>query len=116
MLSYEHLLATYQEDMEVGRAATHTAPLAPTTINRRMSTVCDFLSFASGFGMRGEFEVSYQPVPGRARREGERRFERRVGRVRQNPQDLRLPTRGEIKAGLDGIKKGHRESLALPPI
>lgn len=110
-ISYAELLETYQGDMKCGSYSVRKKPLAPSTINRRMSTVGDFLTFGATFGLRQPFEVGYETIfnPKAERRTSGNQYEicRRIGRVRDDPDDLRLPTRLEMKNWLDGIKAGH---------
>src|ERR1700722_16555030 len=58
-LSYGQVLEHYQGDMESGRWSriNKGKPLSPATINRRMLTVTDFLTFAAKQEHRPPFEV-----------------------------------------------------------
>ncbi|MCC8950222.1 site-specific integrase [Bradyrhizobium sp. Arg62] len=109
---YVHLLETYQADMETGAYSARKRKLAPATINRRMCTVGDFLTYAAKHGLRVSFEVEYEtivnPYANSPKSRNGPEVARRAGRVRDNPDDLRLPTRAEIKSWLDNIETGHR--------
>lgn len=103
-LSYINLVDHYQGEMTSGRwnLLRKGCPLAPSTINRRLLTVCDFLEFAAGRGWRGPIAVQTEPVrhptaPGKTTRA-------RVGRVRRNPKELRLPTLAELNDWMSEVK------------
>lgn len=112
-LDYQALLEFYQEDMQTGRAAKEKAPLAPSTINRRVGTVCDFLGFAASTGRRGGFAVSYSSYFEKSKSSQNGKNHRRVGRVRRRPDDLRLPSRQEIKNWLEGVRDSHRGPVGI---
>ncbi|WP_119306033.1 site-specific integrase [Cohaesibacter haloalkalitolerans] len=113
-VSYIQLLETYQTAMQFGKCTADGNPLSASTINRRMGTVGDFLTFAAYHGMRDPFEISQDSLPAHIHYQNQARTgkptttqSRRVGRVRQDPEDLRLPTRPEIVTWLESIHAEH---------
>lgn len=111
-VSYDQLLETYQTAMETGSYTAAGAALSAATINRRMGTVGNYLEYAAHHGLRDEFEVVQKLIPTSIQNKmmgktGRRtaNFSQRLGHVRQNPEDLRLPTGIEIQAWLERIKE-----------
>ena len=108
-LSYGQVLEHYQGDMASGSWSriNKGKPLSPATINRRMLTVTDFLTFAVQQGHRPPFEVEYTNVinPNDIRRRS--LTPQRVGKVRQNPKHLRLPSLDEISVWLNELQAKH---------
>jgi integrase len=114
-LSYGQVLEHYQGDMASGKWAriNKGKPLSPATINRRMLSVTDFLKFAAQQGHRPPFEVEYTDVldPRDIRRRS--LTPRRVGKVRQHPKHLRLPTLDEISTWLNELHTKHGRTPSL---
>jgi integrase len=105
-LSYGQLVLDYQGDMTSGRWAllNKGRSLSASTINRRMLTAIDFLNFASQRGRRGPFEAEFRDVRYTSTSGHQATGAQRVGKVRQNPKELRLPSLCEIKAWLIDIR------------
>ncbi len=112
-ISYEQLLNSYQTEMHNGQAANSGGPLSPGTINNRVDTACDFLTYAAAQGWRRPFAVSSEPIRRSAASGNRTSSTRRVGRVRANPADLRLPTRSEIKNWLECVLRGFPGVLGI---
>ena len=105
-LSHGQLTEKYQGDMTSGRwSRLHKGKaLSPSTINRRMGTVVDFQRFAAHHGYRGPFKVETRDVLTPRYDPRRRNAEQRVGKVRQHPTYLRLPTMEEIASWLTELK------------
>lgn len=117
---YDQLLETYQLSMQTGSYSANGQPLSASTINRRMLTVGDFLTFAAHFDLRDRFEVAQVTIPSHIQSQLQAQIgkqaplsSRRVGRVRKDPDDLELPTRSEIKGWLDAIYATHVGDYAV---
>lgn len=111
VLTYKELLAGYQADQSNGAWSERGAPLAPSTINRRVGSVCEFLTWACDRGLRGSFEVlEGRSTSGRH----SRKALTRMGRVREPVERLRIPTVAEISIWLAEIsaKRGKARELA----
>ena len=113
LLSYEHLLDTYQADMKSGFHLLGGSPLAPGTINRRIGSTCEFLLYCAHHGWRGVFEVAQENVQRSTSSHNHSVAHRRVGKVRKNPAELRLPSRSEIKIWLDAILDGYGGAVGV---
>jgi hypothetical protein len=115
-ITFGALLASYQEDMLKGTWSAAGRGLAPQTVNRRMRTVCEFLLWASDHQLRPPFAIRTS-TRRRNRRATSRRcdqVETRIGKVRANPELLRLPTTTEISAWLAEVevRRGPTKALA----
>jgi integrase len=98
----EHIVGGYQAEMLSGSWSVRGASLKPRTVNLRVSLACDFLVWLSNKGIRPPFKPVLQLKKvkrhGRTRsRPSVQSIEVRVGAVRPNPMQLRLPTDDEIR-------------------
>lgn len=115
----EHLYERYQREMLNGSWSASGLPLSPATVNRRVDEVCSFLKWAAARGLRDEFPVLTEIVSRRhdtalnSHGHRARQIEARIGRVRPNPKDLRLPTDAEVGRWLRAvtIQRGHTKAL-----
>ncbi len=117
-MDYQNLLRTYQADQENGSWSERREPLAPATINRRMGSVCEFLSWAGDRGLRPLFTVmgslaTHRDRSGTATSHRMHQTIARSGRVRERPERLRIPTIAEIEAWLVEIEKRRGMTKAL---
>lgn len=108
-----HLVQGYQRDMQTGRWSARGKGLAPNTINQRISAACHFLEWAGFSKLREHFDqarirVSSSRARGRAESETVR-----LGAVRQDPLDLRLPTAEEVARWLKQVKARYGRTKAL---
>lgn len=108
---HRHLLQGYQRDMQIGRWSAIDVGLAPTTINQRMAAACHFLTWAGSNGYREPFRQTRIAL--RPSRPHPRNDSYRLGRVRQDPRDLRLPTAQEIALWLKQVEARFGRTKAL---
>lgn len=115
----EHIYEGYQKDMQSGEWSAFNQKLEPSTINLRVNEVCSFLEWAAARGHRPAFSVLTERISRRAdvgtRSNGHQsvQVEARIGRVRLNPDELRLPTVEEIKRWLHAVEVRHGKTKAL---
>lgn len=101
-LSYDDILSGYQEDMSRGNWSVRHNPLSARTINFRVGEACRFLEWTANVQIRPPFEVSrtgvYIDRPSGTSAHGHKRkvVNARVGAVRPNPLQLRMPTDAEV--------------------
>lgn len=115
----EDLFERYQREMTNGSWSAKGEPLSPVTVNRRVDEACSFLTWAAARGLREEFNVLTEIVSRRndvaTSSHGHRAWQSkvRIGRVRPNPKDLRLPTDAEIGKWIRGveIQRGYTKAL-----
>ncbi len=115
----EHLYECYQKEMLNGRWSASGKPLSSETVNRRIDEACSFLKWAAARGLRREFSILTEIVFRRdhtarnSHGHRAREIKARIGRVRPDPKDLRLPTDAEIGRWLRavGIQKGPTKNL-----
>ena len=107
-LSYSQLVDRYQGDMTSGKWSqiNKGRSLSPSTVNRRMLSVIDFLTFSASRGLRPPFEVEYTEVPNPGIGHNSLAMQR-DGKVRQHPSQLRLPTLKETSCWLEDLKLKH---------
>lgn len=106
-----HLLQGYQRDMQVGRWSAHGQGLASSTINQRISAACHFLNWAGSNAYREPFEqarIHIRPLRGKVRSDTVR-----LGAVRQDPRDLRLPSAQEVAFWLKQVQARFGRTKAL---
>lgn len=122
-IDYRQVLRTYQTDQNNGSWSERGVPLAPATINRRVGSVCEFLSWAGDRGLRPAFLIleSRSTVRDRSGTATTHRFHEvvgRAGRVRERIERLRIPTVAEIDAWLAEVeaKRGKTKALACRTI
>lgn len=123
VIDYDALLSTYDTDMARGLWSADGKPLAAKTINLRIDTACQFLTWAAEQGLRGAFNVDTE-IRSRevsAGNSSHRTFEmisNRVGARRYHPSRLRLPTVEEINTWLDEVsrRRGPTKALACKAI
>lgn len=111
VLTYKDLLTGYQADQSNGTWSERGVPLAPSTINRRVGSVCEFLTWACDRGLRGAFEIlAEKPTSGRH----SCKALTRMGRVREPVERMRIPSAEEIHTWLAEIsaKRGKARELA----
>jgi integrase len=102
-LTYEEILIGYQAEMQRGTWSVRGKGLAPTTINGRVSQVCAYLNWASGLELRGPFYVPtttkriHAPTHKNSHGHRQKQVESQIGRVRENPMSLRLPTDDQVR-------------------
>ncbi len=115
----EHLIDGYQKEMSQGSWSASGKPLAPATINARMQEVCNFLSWAEKRGLRGEFRVltTTQKISIGSATDSyghrEREVDVRIGKVRQDPKSLHIPTDLEMTKWLQRVLVQRGETKAL---
>lgn len=97
ILNYQELLDQYISPM-VQRN------LAPSTINGRLHTAVDFLTWAANAGERGAFEAITETIASDPRKSTGARL-RLVGGVRPHPEDLRLPAPSAIEEWLTYLQQ-----------
>ena len=117
-LDYLQILRTYQADQLSGAWSERGEPLAPATINRRVGTVCEFLSWAGDRGLRPSFRVmgsrsTVRDRSGTATANRYRDVVGRAGRVRERVERLRIPTVAEIDAWLGEVEARRGKAKAL---
>lgn len=120
----EHVQGRYQDEMMDGRWSAEGRALSPSTINSRVQTACDFLTWMSDKGEREPFDVSTKKVKmsiGTATSSIGHRFKevtRRVGKVRQNKRRLRMPSEAEVGKWLSSVyaNSGYVMGLACETI
>jgi integrase len=122
-LDYRTLLETYQADMLSGAWSVSGQPLAHSTVNRRVGSVCELLLWASDQKLRLAFNVVRSRVrihdrSGTAISNRYHVVEERAGKVRQHPSRLRIPTIAEIERWLAEIevRRGMTKALACRSI
>jgi integrase len=111
-VSYEQLEKRYVGDMIAGRWSKRnkgTIP-QPSTINRRLLYVSDFLYFAAKSGQRDPFQLHFEKV--RDPRTGEE-CGWRQGNVRHHPRSLRVPTHEELSRWLTALEHNRGRSPYL---
>lgn len=118
-IGYQELLATYQTDQSTGAWSERGEPLAASTINRRIGSACEFLTWAGDRYLREPFQVlaSMSLVRDRSvtSTSGQQReAASRAGRVRERVGRLRIPTIVEIDKWLSEIfaRRGKARALA----
>jgi site-specific recombinase XerD len=119
-VSYQDLLDRYQKHMRSGEWSTlrddnnRRLGLQPSTINQRVDAATNFLLWAADRGLRGNFRIPLERsrVP-----ESARRIERPQGgsrvKVRQNPQQLTLPSVVELGEWIEDVLLKHGPTKAL---
>lgn len=109
-LDWKTLDYGYQADMLTGRWSVSGEALKPSTVNQRVSDACNFLRWAAFRGLRSPFNMKLVCMPS-----APQHFRRtaghpkgpvmsRVGSVRADPGDLRLPTAHEIATWLKAVE------------
>ncbi|CAN7721335.1 hypothetical protein LJR009_002310 [Bosea sp. LjRoot9] len=108
-----HLVQGYQRDMQMGRWSARGEGLAPNTINQRISTACHFLEWAGFSRFRERFDQARIRISS-SRSRGKAKGETvRLGAVRQDPLDLRLPTAEEVARWLKQVRARYGRTKAL---
>jgi integrase len=117
-MNYQRLLDTYQADQGSGLWSERGAPLAPSTINRRVGSACELLAWAGDRGLRQPFQLlvgktlvrnrSGTATPMRAKE-----ISSRIGRVREPIGRLRIPTISEIDDWRNEVAVKHGKTRAL---
>lgn len=122
-MDYPSILRTYQADQLNGSWSERGEPLAPATINRRVGTVCEFLTWAGDRGLRALFQVigtrsTVRNRSGHATTNRSHAVVGRAGRVRERIDRLRIPTVAEIDAWLLEIeaRRGTTRAVACRAI
>ena len=107
-------LQTYDTRMGTGRWSADGQRLGDNTINRRVDTAVEFLSWAGDRGIQPVFEVITE-LSARSGRAGgrHRSSEVRVGRRRVHPRHLRLPTAAEVRKWLAEVAARRGKTKAL---
>ncbi len=119
-ISYKDLLDRYQTHMRSGEWSTlrddnkRRLGLQPSTINQRTDAAANFLLWASDRGLRGSFQIPLERsrVPqsaGRIRSSSGNQ----LGKTRQDPRHLVLPTVETMAEWIDDIHLKHGFSKAL---
>lgn len=117
-VSYQRLLDTYDRWMGDGRWSSDGKRLEDSTINRRVDTVVECLSWAADRGLRERFEVATElrtetVRAGRFAHREQRSVEIRIGRRRVHPRKLRLPAASEVQGWLAevAVRRGRTKAL-----
>lgn len=113
------LIEGYQRDMLNGNwtASVQKRPLKPSTINSRLDEAMHFLRWAERMQLRPPFDVLcdnrvryFSQIGASAAKYTQ---SQRVGRVRNAPVDLRLPSDSEVLQWWKGVQIRHGDTLAL---
>lgn len=104
-----HVAGRYQKEMLSGFWSRTGEGLSAKTINLRVQTACDFLSWMADKGKREPFQVPYSVTSvdigsvvssvGHLRKT----VRARKGKVREKTRELHMPTDAEVQAWLGGI-------------
>jgi integrase len=98
----DDIVSGYQEDMLSGAWSARRSALSARTINARVGEACRFLEWAASVHLREPFEilttkVSVDQQSGTSTHGHKRKtVEVRVGGIRPNPLQLRIPTDAEV--------------------
>lgn len=117
-LTYADLLTSYDKDMALGNWSASGAPLANSTINRRVDRALEFLRWSALRGHRGELKVPTHVIATALGARGRTRLstgpsEVRAGKRRVHPKHLRLPTIEEVTRWLGEVRVKHGRTRAL---
>jgi hypothetical protein len=122
-VKFEPHLREYGDDQACGRWSRDGLGLDPGTVNDRIDSVTEFLSWAGHRNLRDQFEfpaISYRRrfSTGTSSTAGVRNGTRRAGKRRRKPMNLRLPELSELRSWLADVrrKRGYVKALTCRTI
>lgn len=116
----DDLIRRYQQEMLTGLWSRDARPLSARTINARVESACEYLSWAADKGYRKEFSVSKTTrhvtgavSPYSTTGHLSRQVAARNGKIREPKRRLGLPSEDEIKAWLKRVHEKYGPTKSL---